>query len=63
MAPANLKEVLVIGGTGAQGLPVVHCSYLTLPVSRRYTPRFVLTTLESSIQQRSLRSQSAHSQR
>ena len=31
MAAAQLKEVLVIGGTGAQGLPVVNCQYLSSP--------------------------------
>lgn len=35
MASAQLKEVLVIGGTGAQGLPVVHGSYLPFPLSCR----------------------------
>jgi hypothetical protein len=29
MGSTGLKEVLIIGGTGAQGLPVVHCSCST----------------------------------
>ncbi|KXG52207.1 uncharacterized protein PGRI_084910 [Penicillium griseofulvum] len=46
---SNLKEILVIGGTGAQGIPVVHA----LAKSRRYSVR-VLTRNQSSARAQAL---------
>jgi hypothetical protein len=36
MGSTSLKEVLIIGGTGAQGLSVVHCSCSTTYGLSRY---------------------------